>query len=102
MRKTKNSKEKFSTIQEIKDYELNPEAMIQTIDLTKIYNITEGIEIKALNGVSIDVKKGEFVSVMGPSGSGKTTLLNIIGALDNPTSGAVFINKTNIAQMDDK
>ena len=102
MRKTKYKKEKSSTTQETKDYELNPEAMIQTIDLTKIYNITEGIEIKALNGVSIDVKKGEFVSVMGPSGSGKTTLLNIIGALDNPTSGAVFINKTNVAQMDDK
>ena len=62
---------------------------------TKIYNITEGIEIRALNGVSIDVKKGEFVSVMGPSGSGKTTLLNMIGALDNPSSGAVYINRTN-------
>ena len=102
MRKTKFKKEKSSTTQETKDYGLIPEAMIQTFDLTKIYNITEGIEIKALNGVSIDVKKGEFVSVMGPSGSGKTTLLNIIGALDNPTSGAVFINKTNVAHMDDK
>ncbi|MFX1313351.1 MAG: ABC transporter ATP-binding protein [Promethearchaeota archaeon] len=75
--------------------------MIQTFDLKKIYNITEGIEIRALNGVSINVKKGEFVSVMGPSGSGKTTLLNMIGALDNPTSGAVYINKTNIANMND-
>ncbi|MBY8991380.1 MAG: ABC transporter ATP-binding protein [Candidatus Lokiarchaeota archaeon] len=76
--------------------------MIQTFELAKIYNITEGIEIRALNGVSIDVKKGEFVSVMGPSGSGKTTLLNMIGALDNPTSGAVYINRTNVAHMDDK
>ena len=92
-----------SVIQEIKDYEsINPNAMIQTFDLTKVYNITEGIEIRALNGVSIDVKKGEFVSVMGPSGSGKTTLLNMIGALDNPTSGAVYINRTNVAHMDDK
>lgn len=102
MRKTKKSKEQDSVFQDAKDYELNPEAMIQTFDLSKIYNITEGIEIKALNGVSIDIKKGEFVSVMGPSGSGKTTLLNMIGALDNPTNGAVYINRTNIAHMDDK
>ncbi|MHA1148442.1 MAG: ABC transporter ATP-binding protein [Promethearchaeota archaeon] len=82
-------------------YDVDEEAMIQTIDLRKIYNITEGIEVKALDGVSINVKKGEFVSVMGPSGSGKTTLLNMIGALDNPTSGAVFINRTNIAHMNE-
>jgi ABC-type lipoprotein export system ATPase subunit len=102
MRKMKKSKEQDSVFHEEKDYELNSDAMIQTFDLTKIYNITEGIEIRALDGVSINVKKGEFVSVMGPSGSGKTTLLNMIGALDNPTSGAVYINGTNIAHMDDK
>ncbi len=102
MRKAKKSKQQGLVFQELKDYELDPDAMIQTFDLTKIYNITEGIEIRALNGVSIDIKKGEFVSVMGPSGSGKTTLLNMIGALDNPTSGAVYINRTNIAHMDDK
>jgi len=102
MRKAKKSKQQGLIFQELKDYELDPDAMIQTFDLTKIYNITEGIEIRALNGVSIDIKKGEFVSVMGPSGSGKTTLLNMIGALDNPTSGAVYINRTNIAHMDDK
>ena len=101
MRKLKKGKEHGSLAQEIKSYELDPEAMIQTFDLTKIYNITEGIEIRALNGVSINIKKGEFVSVMGPSGSGKTTLLNMIGALDNPTSGAVYINRTNVAHMDD-
>jgi len=101
MRKLKKGKEHGSEAQEIKNHELDPDAMIQTFDLTKIYNITEGIEIRALNGVSIDIKKGEFVSVMGPSGSGKTTLLNMIGALDNPTSGAVYIKRTNIAHMDD-
>lgn len=82
-------------------YDADPDAMIQTFDLKKIYNITEGIEVKALDGVSLKITKGEFVSVMGPSGSGKTTLLNMIGALDNPTSGAVFINGTNIAKMQD-
>lgn len=102
MRKAKKSKVQDSVFQEVKDYELDSKVMIQTFDLTKIYNITEGIEIRALNGVSMDIKKGEFVSVMGPSGSGKTTLLNMIGALDNPTSGAVYINRTNVANMDDK
>jgi len=101
MTKLKKGKKHGSVAQEIISYELDPDAMIQTFDLTKIYKITEGIEIRALNGVSIDIKKGEFVSVMGPSGSGKTTLLNMIGALDNPTSGAVYINRTNIAHMDD-
>jgi putative ABC transport system ATP-binding protein len=105
MGKTKKKREiQFlnSVLQEIKDHEsISPDTMIQTVDLTKVYNITEGIEIRALNGVSIDIKKGEFVSVMGPSGSGKTTLLNMIGALDNPTSGVVYINRTNIAQMND-
>lgn len=84
-----------------KKRELKPNAMIQTFDLKKYYQITEGIIVKALDGVSIDINKGEFVSVMGPSGSGKTTLLNMIGALDVPTSGAVYINGVNIAHMDD-
>jgi len=106
MRKSKKRKEiQFlnTILQEVNDYEvMNPAAMIQVFDLTKVYNITEGIEVRALNGVSLDVTKGEFVSVMGPSGSGKTTLLNMIGALDNPTSGAVYINKTNVAHMNDE
>ncbi|MFW9988299.1 MAG: ABC transporter ATP-binding protein [Candidatus Odinarchaeota archaeon] len=102
MRKTKQSKEMVSLTQETGVYKLNPDAMIQTFDLTKIYNITEDIEVRALDGVSITIKKGEFVSVMGPSGSGKTTLLNMIGALDNPSNGAVFINGTNVAQMEDE
>ena len=102
MRKTKKVKDKVSLSHDLESYVLDPNAMIETFDLTKIYNITEGIEIRALNGVSINIKKGEFVSVMGPSGSGKTTLLNMIGALDNPTSGAVYINRTNIAHMNDK
>jgi len=106
MRKSKKRKEiQFinTVLQEVNDHEvMNPAAMIQVFDLTKVYNITEGIEVRALNGVSLDVTKGEFVSVMGPSGSGKTTLLNMIGALDNPTSGAVYINKTNVAHMNDE
>ena len=106
MRKARKKKEvEFlnSVLQEVEEHQLiSPATMIQTFNLTKIYNITEGIEIRALDDVSIDIKKGEFVSVMGPSGSGKTTLLNMIGALDNPTSGVVYINRTNIAHMNDK
>ena len=85
----------------VNNYDIDPDSIIQTFDLEKIYNITEGIEIRALDGVNINIKKGEFVSVMGPSGSGKTTLLNMIGALDNPSSGAVYIDGTNIAYMND-
>ena len=83
------------------NYAVDPKLMIQTFDLMKTYNITEGIEIRALDKVNININKGEFVSVMGPSGSGKTTLLNMIGALDNPSGGAVYINGIDIAYMDD-
>ena len=60
--------------------------MIQTKDLKKVYR-TDEIETTALAGVNIDIKAGEFVSIMGPSGCGKSTLLNILGLLDNPSSG---------------
>ena len=59
------------------------------------------IVVKALDGVSFEVRGGEFVSVVGPSGSGKSTLLNVIGALDRPTSGKVFINGQDIFLLDD-
>ena len=80
-----------------------PEAgsMIHVFDLTKRYQMGE-VEVRALDGITMKIDKGEFVSVMGPSGSGKTTLLNMIGALDNPTDGAVFINRINVANMDDQ
>jgi putative ABC transport system ATP-binding protein len=57
--------------------------------------------VKALDGVSFEVRRGEFVSIVGPSGSGKSTLLNMIGALDRPTSGKVFINGEDIFLLDD-
>jgi putative ABC transport system ATP-binding protein len=58
-------------------------------------------KVVALDGVSFEVRKGEFVSIVGPSGSGKSTLLNILGALDRPTSGKVFINGQDIFLLDD-
>jgi len=59
------------------------------------------IVVTALDGVNFEVRKGEFVSIVGPSGSGKSTLLNLIGALDRPTSGKVFINGQDIFLLDD-
>ena len=70
--------------------------MIKTENLKKIFQ-TEEIETLALNGVSIEIKAGEFVAIMGPSGCGKSTLLNILGLLDNPTSGKYYLNETEVS-----
>ena len=77
-----------------------PEYLIETRDLTKIYG--DGEEIRALDGVNLEVTPGELIAVMGPSGSGKSTLLNMIGALDKPTSGQVFIEGVNLATIRNK
>lgn len=60
--------------------------MIKTVNLTKIFR-TESVQTTALNEVSLEINQREFVAIMGPSGCGKSTLLNMIGLLDNPTSG---------------
>ena len=74
--------------------------LIETRELTKIYG--DGEEIRALDGVNLQVAPGELIAVMGPSGSGKSTLLNMIGALDKPTSGQVFIKGVNLATIRNK
>ncbi len=74
--------------------------LIETRQLTRIYG--DGVPIYALNGVNLCVTPGELVTVMGPSGSGKSTLLNMIGALDVPTSGQVFVNGRDLATVRDK
>ena len=61
--------------------------MIKTVDLKKIFR-SEEVETWALNDVNIEIAEGEFVAIMGPSGCGKSTLLNILGLLDNPSSGS--------------
>ena len=72
--------------------------MIKTVNLQKIFR-TEEVQTLALNNVNIEVEKGEFVAIMGPSGCGKSTLLNILGLLDNPTSGSYFLNGTDVSKF---
>lgn len=73
------------------------ESMVRAIELSRFY-----AEVKALNGINLEVARGEWVSVMGPSGSGKTTLLNILGGLDQPTSGNLQINGTEVTRLSAK
>ncbi len=75
--------------------------MIKTNELTKIFR-TEEVETTALNKINFDVKEGEYVAVMGPSGCGKSTLLNILGLLDNPTSGSYVFNGTEVANLKER
>jgi len=75
--------------------------MINLTGINKIYR-TKEIETQALENVNLTVEKGEFISIMGPSGCGKSTLLNIIGLLDNPTSGTIEINQNRIKELNDK
>ncbi len=67
--------------------------------LSRIYD-DDGVPVNALDGVDFDVTRGDFVSLAGPSGSGKSTLLNLIGGLDEPTSGNVVVDGTNLADLD--
>jgi putative ABC transport system ATP-binding protein len=73
--------------------------VIRAVDVRRVYRMGE-TETHALRGATLDVKRGEYVSIMGPSGSGKTTFFNMIGGLDKPTSGRVYIDQVDIAQLD--
>ncbi len=73
--------------------------IVRVSDVTKTFKMGK-VEVRALQGVSLEVKAGEYLSIMGPSGSGKSTLFNMIGGLDKPTSGKVYIDEVDIAQLD--
>jgi putative ABC transport system ATP-binding protein len=75
------------------------EFIVRTRDVRKIYLMGK-VEVHALRGITLDIKRGEYISIMGPSGSGKSTLFNMIGGLDKPTSGSVYINEVDLAQLD--
>ena len=74
--------------------------VIQTVDLWKNYEMGAE-EVHALRGVSIEIRKGEYVAIMGPSGSGKSTLMNLIGCLDSPTTGNYWLAGRLVSQLDD-
>ncbi len=76
-------------------------SVITVSEVTKVYN-PDKIPVKAVNGVSLSVEKGEFIAVIGPSGSGKSTLLNMIGGLDQPTEGEVIIGGHRLSEMSEK
>lgn len=79
--------------------EAQTDLTVMTKNVTKVYQMGEE-KIHALGGVSIQIATGEYISIMGPSGSGKTTLFNVIGGLIKPTSGNVFIDEIDVAQLD--
>lgn len=73
-------------------------ALIKLENVTKVYNTTD-VPVAALKGIDLEIDRGAFVSFIGPSGSGKTTLLNLMGALDKPTEGSLFINNVDIRTL---
>lgn len=76
------------------------EHLIELLDITKIYRMG-GEEVRANDGISFQIDKGEFAALVGKSGSGKSTVMNIIGALDTPTSGQYILNGRDIGEMDE-
>ncbi|MCM8807220.1 MAG: ABC transporter ATP-binding protein, partial [Candidatus Omnitrophica bacterium] len=75
------------------------EVIVRTINLKKTYMLGK-IPLPVLKGIDLEILRGEYISIMGPSGSGKTTLFNMIGGLDKPTEGKVYIDEVDIAQLD--
>lgn len=75
--------------------------LIAVKDVTRSYILGKTV-VRALRGVSIDIERGDFLSIMGPSGSGKSTLMHLIGCLDTPTSGSLYIEGEDVSEMDEE
>ena len=78
---------------------MNNGALVRLIDVHKVYRTGE-MEVPAVRGVSIEIKRGEFVALMGASGSGKSTLMNILGCLDRPTTGHYILDGADVSGLD--
>jgi len=76
-----------------------PRNIVRAVGVTKTFHLGK-LEVKALKGVDVEIAAGDYISIMGPSGSGKSTLFNMIGGLDKPTDGKVFIDEVDVAQLD--
>lgn len=76
------------------------EPLIKVVDIHKIYNPGEN-EVRALDGISLEIQRGEFVAIVGHSGSGKSTLMNMLGCLDTPTSGHYFLEGKDVSSLSD-
>jgi len=74
-------------------------SIVRTRDVKRVYKMGD-TEVHALRGINLEIYTGEYISIMGPSGSGKTTLFNMIGGLDKPTEGKVYIDEVDVAQLD--
>jgi putative ABC transport system ATP-binding protein len=95
MNKVENMEEQI-----VNESSADGDTVIDIIDVRKSYQ-RGGMEIPILNGIDLSVKTGEFLAIMGPSGSGKSTLMNMIGCLDRPTSGQIFVKGQDINQISD-
>jgi putative ABC transport system ATP-binding protein len=78
---------------------MNSELIIRTEDITKVYGMGDA-QVRALDGISLNIKENEFVAIMGPSGSGKSTMMNILGCLDHPTSGEYYLAGEDVSNLD--
>lgn len=79
---------------------MNKETLIDITDIKKYYHVGN-VVVKALDGVSVQIHRNEYVAIMGPSGSGKSTLMNVLGCLDTPTSGSYVLNGTDVSRLED-
>ena len=85
----------------VRTEELTGDLIIEGIDIVRTFRMGE-VEVRALRGVNVKIRRGEFIAIMGPSGSGKTTLLNKLGLLDTPNCGKIIIEGTDTSRMSDK
>jgi putative ABC transport system ATP-binding protein len=80
--------------------QVNGETIVRSVDVTRVFRVEQN-EVHALRGVNVEIKRSEYIGLMGRSGSGKTTLMNIIGGLDHPTSGEMYVFGQDIAGLSD-